>query len=101
MSDRLPLTEVGGDEILARVVYQIILHDYHSHPHLYDDPVHQLLDLALIWGACPLHTIPENLSLCAIWVANGGTVATWVRARIVFTTGRATRLLRAGRSRRR
>lgn len=99
MNDRLPLTEVSGDEILARVTFQIILHDYHLSPDKYDDPTGRLLELACEWDDDLLSWIHEQLTLCAIWVGNGGTVATWLRARIVITTGRATKLARIGRRR--
>lgn len=101
MNDRLPLTDVGGDEIIARVVYQIILADYREFPDLYDTPTVRLLELATDWNAKQFDRIHEDITLVAIWVANGGTVATWLRARIVFTTSRASKLMHLGKSRRR
>lgn len=101
MSDRFPLTEVGGDEIIARVVYQLILLDYHQNPASYDEPFPALLLLADYYHTAELALIAADIRLVAIWVASGGTVATWLRARVVFTCGRATRLARAGRNRRR
>lgn len=94
MADRLPLTEVSGDEALARVTYQIIIGDYHSHPDLYDDPTSRLLTLAHDWNQSGIKLVADDIRLAAIWVGNGGTVATWLRARIVFHAGRATRLRR-------
>jgi len=99
MSDRLPLTEVGGDEILARVTYQIILSDYRSNPENYDIPSLRLLELAHEFHLEELDLIATDIRLAAIWCANGGTVATWLRARIIITTGRASRLRLAGRNR--
>jgi hypothetical protein len=101
MSDRLPLTEVSGEEILARVVYQIILADYHIAPENYDVPVLRLLELAHEYHQHDMDIIAADIRLVAIWCGNGGTVATWLRARIVITTGRASRLAQAGRARRR
>lgn len=99
MSDRLPLTEVGGDELLARVTYQIILGDYHAHPEEYEIPYIRLIVLAEEWSLAGIEPIATDLRLAAIWVGNGGTVATWLRARIVFHSGRPTMIARAGRSR--
>ena len=99
MSDRLPLTEVGGDEIIARVTFQIILQDYHSRPEEYDSPVEALLHLAAAYHQANIPIIDEQLTLAAVWVGNGGTVATWLRARVIITTGRTTRLARVGRTR--
>jgi len=93
MNDRLPLTEVSGDEALARVTYQIIIADYHNHPDLYDDPTSRLLALTTDWQQSGFKLIADDLRLAAIWVGNGGTVATWLRARIVFHAGRTTRLI--------
>jgi hypothetical protein len=101
MDDRLPLTEVSGDEALARVAYQIIVGDYHAHPETYDTPTEALLNLAHSWDSDGLHLLGEQIALAAIWCANGGTVATWLRARVVFHAGRFSRLHQAGRSRRR
>jgi len=84
MDDRLPLAEVSGDEAIARVTYQIIRGDYSLHPHLYDTPTLRLLELANEWAAPEYHYLAEQILLAAIWCANGGTVATWLRSRIVF-----------------
>lgn len=101
MQERLPLTEVSGDEVLARVVYQLIVHYYHEYPDSFDNPTEALLNLAHSWYTSDITLIAEQLQLVALWVANGGTVATWLRARIFTTTGRATILARPGRARRR
>jgi len=101
MSDRLPLTEVGGDELLARVTYQIILGDYRDHPDEYEIPYIRLIVLAEEWSLAGIEPIATDLRLAAIWVGNGGTVATWLRARVVFHAGRATKLAHTGRARRR
>jgi hypothetical protein len=98
MSDRLPLTEVGGEEILARVVFQIILGDYRQQPDSYDTPTIAILNLADEWFASGFTDVATDLRLAAIWCANGGTVATWLRSRIIFHAGRTGRLIRAGRS---
>ena len=94
MTDRLPLTEVSSDEAIARIAYQVILSDYHHNPSAYDNPTEALLNLAHSWDTDGIHILGEQIALAAIWVANGGTVATWLRARVVFTSGRPTRLLR-------
>lgn len=101
MSERLPLTEVSGDEVIARVAYQIILADYRENPLSYDDPVPALLDLAVKWDADDLSYLHEQLTLAALWVANGGTIATWLRARCFAHTSRASKLIRVGRGPRR
>jgi hypothetical protein len=101
MADRLPLTEVGGDEILARVTYQIILADYDRWPELYDTPTLRLLELATDWSAPEYSRIHEQITLAAIWVANGGTVATWLRARVVFTYRPASRQMHSSREQKR
>jgi len=99
MSDRLPLTEVSGDEILARVVYQLILADYRLTPDLYDFPAERIFVLADEWHALGATDIATDLRLAGIWCAQGGAVAQWLRTRIVITTGRASKLMRAGRGR--
>jgi hypothetical protein len=98
MTDRLPLAEVSGDEILARVVYQIILFDYREHPDSYDIPVVRVLELADQFHAANMSIIAADLRLAAIWCGNGGTIATWLRARIVFRTQRFSRARHAGRN---
>lgn len=92
MSDRLPLTEVGGDEALVRVIYQLILSDYQLHPTAYDEPAWALFSLSNDWNTSGFPLIGEQVNLAALWVANGGTVATWLRAHIIFRAGRAGRL---------
>lgn len=101
MSDRLPLTEVSRDEALARITYQIIKADYEQWPELYDTPTIRLFELATDWDAPDYNLIHEQITLAALWVANGGTVATWLRARIVVTVGRAKILAATHRARRR
>ena len=101
MSERLPLTEVGGDEILARVTYQIILADYRQTPDLYDTPAERILILADEWFALGAIDLATDLRLAGIWCAHGSTLASWLGSRVLITTGRASRLMRAGRSRRR
>jgi hypothetical protein len=101
MSDRLPLQECGGDEILARIAFQLIRLDYASSPDAYDDPTARLLFLTDIYYQTGLTQIAADIRLAAIWCGNGGFLADWLRSRIVVTTGRASRLARAGRSRRR
>jgi hypothetical protein len=101
MEERLPLTEVGGDEILARVTYQIIASYYRDYPDSFDNPTEAVLNLANTWYQSEIPIIAEQMTLVAIWLSNGGTIATWRRARIVFHAGRSTRLAQAGRSRRR
>ena len=101
MSDRMPLTEVGGDEALARITYQLIILDYKSHPDAYELPVIRLLALADQYHQFGLTQLAADLRLAAIWCGNGGTVASWLRARIVIRAGRATKLRRLGRSRER
>lgn len=89
MPTRIPLAGASGDEILSRVTYQIILGDYELDPTRYDDPAQRLLELALEWHQSGLHTIAAQLDLCGIWCAHGGTIATWLKSRILFTTERA------------
>lgn len=84
MVDRLPLADVSGDEAIARVTYQIIRADYDLFPELYETPVLRLFELASDWSAPEYHMLHENIALAAIWCANGGTIATWLRSRIVF-----------------
>jgi hypothetical protein len=84
MDDRMALTDVSADEALARVTYQIIRGDYSLHPELYETPTLRLLELANLWAEPEYHFLAEQLLLAAIWCANGGTVATWLRSRIVF-----------------
>jgi hypothetical protein len=101
MSDRLPLTEVSGEEVLARTVYQIILLDYARNQEQYENPATRLFDLALQWSNLGLKLIADELQLVAIWCAQGSTVRQWLSTRTLITTGRATRLAHTGRSRRR
>lgn len=101
MSDRLPLTEVSGDEILARVCYQLILADYRLTPDAYDTPAERILILADQWYAIGATDIATDLRLAGIWCAHGATLASWLSSRIVITSGRVSKLMRAGRSRRR
>jgi len=101
MRDRLPLTEVSGEEILARVVYQVIMGDYRDNPEQYDRPPQRLYDLAYQWRSAGLPLIGHEIELVAIWTAQGGTVATWLLSRVLIHVGRATMLARAGRPRRR
>jgi hypothetical protein len=84
MTDRLPLAEVSGDEAIARITYQIILGDYDLHPDAYDNPSFHLFELAAGWQLAGVPPVAEQLRLAGIWVANGGTIATWLRSRIVF-----------------
>lgn len=101
MQQRLPLTEVGGEEILARVVYQIVMRDYRDNPDTYDHPPSRLFDLAFQWRQAAIPLIGNELELVAIWCAQGGTVAAWLNTRVLINPGRATMLARAGRPRRR
>jgi hypothetical protein len=101
MPDRLPLTEVSGDEILARVCYQIILADYRLTPDSYDTPTERILILADQWHAFGAIDIATDLRLAGIWCAHGSTLASWLQSRIIITQGRVSTLMRAGRSRRR
>jgi hypothetical protein len=97
MADRLPLTEVSGDEILARVTYQIILADYRLTPDSYDTPAERILILADEWHAFGAVDIATDLRLAGIWCAHGSTLAAWLASRVLISTGRASRLMRAGR----
>lgn len=101
MTERLPLTEVGGDEILARVCYQIIKADYRLTPDSYDSPAERIFILADDWYAFGAVDIATDLRLAGIWCAHGGTLAAWLSSRIIITSGRASKLMRVGRSRRR
>lgn len=97
MSDRLPLTEVSGDEILARVTYQIILADYRQTPDSYDTPAERILILADEWHAIGAIDIATDLRLAGIWCAHGSTLASWLASRVLIHTGRASKLMRLGR----
>jgi hypothetical protein len=101
MTERIPLADASGQEIVARTVYQLILIDYRTNPEQYDRAPSRLFDLALQWRQAGLHLVADELSSVAVWCAQGGTVATWLRTRILVSTGRATILARAGRTRRR
>jgi hypothetical protein len=101
MTDRIPLAEASGGEIIARVTYQIILIDYHDNPNSYDYPPTRLYELAYQWRLAGLEPIADALLSCANWCAQGGHVATWLRTHTLVTAGRATILARAGRTRRR
>lgn len=97
MQERLPLTEVSGEEIIARVAYQIILADYRQTPDLYDTPADRLFVLADEWFALDAISLATDLRLAGIWCAQGGAIASWLRSRVVITQGRASKLMRAGR----
>lgn len=101
MTDRLPLTEVSGDEILARVTYQIILADYRQTPDSYDTPAERILILADEWHAFGAVDIATDLRLAGIWCAHGSTLASWLSSRVLIHTGRVSKLMRAGRGPRR
>jgi hypothetical protein len=101
MSDRLPLTEVGSEEILARVTYQIILADYRQTPDSYDSPAERIFILADEWHAFGAVDIATDLRLAGIWCAHGSTLASWLASRVLISTGRVSKLMRAGRSPRR
>lgn len=101
MSNHLPLTEVGGSEVIARTVYQIILMDYRENPQCYDNPTTRLLDLSLQWKTNGIFIIAEELGLVAIWCGQGSTVRAWLSSRCSMDAGRTTRLARAGSTRRR
>jgi hypothetical protein len=101
MNDLLPLTEVSGDEILARIAYRLIRLDYADHPDQYDEPTSAILTLAERIHALGLTQVAADLRLAGIWCAQGGTVAAWLRSRVVITTGRATKLRHLGRGPRR
>lgn len=101
MSDRLPLTEVSGDEVLARVTYQIILADYRQTPDSYDTPAERIFILADEWFAFGATDLAQDLRLAGIWCAHGSTLASWLASRVLISTGRASKLLRAGRGPRR
>lgn len=99
MAERIPLAEASGDEILARVTYQLILLDYHNNPDAYDHPETRLFELAYQWRILDVAPISEQLELAAIWCAHGSRIADWLKARLSYTSGRATILARLGRSR--
>lgn len=101
MKERLPLTEVGGEEILARVVYQIVMRDYRDNPDKYDLPPNRLFELAFQWRSAGIPLISNELDQLAVWCSHNGTVAAWLQSRVLIHVGRATMLARAGRSRRR
>lgn len=101
MSDRLPLTEVGGDEILARIAYQLILADYRLTPNSYDEPAERILILAEEWFAFGATEIATELRLAGIWCAHGSTLANWLKSRVLIRTSRVSKLMRLGNERRR
>jgi hypothetical protein len=101
MADRLPLTEVSGDEVLARVTYQIILADYRLTPDLYETPAERILQLADEWFKFGATDLAQDLRLAGIWCAHGSTLASWLQSRVLIASPRISTLMRAGRSRRR
>lgn len=101
MADRLPLAEVSGEEVLARVVYQIVMRDYRDNPDKYDLPPNRLFELAFQWRSAGIPLISNELDLLAVWCGRGGTVASWLTSRVLINPGRAAMLARVGRSRRR
>lgn len=101
MSNRLPLTEVSGDEVLARVTYQIILADYRQTPDSYDSPSERIFLLADEWHVFGATDLAQDLRLAGIWCAHGATLASWLQSRVLIHTGRVSRLMRAGRTPRR
>ena len=101
MADRIPLAEASGEEILVRVTYQIILADYRKTPDSYDTPSERILILADEWFAFGATDLAFYLRMAGIWCASGDTLAAWLQKGIYLTSGRASKLMRAGRSRRR
>lgn len=97
MTSFLPLTEVGGDEILARVTYQIILADYAINAEQYDRPADRLYELSLQWRISDILPIAEQLLSVAHYCAKGGKAREWLSTRIVIQTGRPSRLTRLSR----
>ena len=101
MADRLPLTEVSGNEILVRVTYQIVLADYRLTPDSYDTPADRIFILADDWHAFGAIELAAQLRLAGIWCASGATLASWLQQGIFSTSGRASKLMRANGARRR
>jgi len=101
MSERLPLTDVSGEEVIIRVTYQIILADYRQTPDSYDSPAERILILADDWFAFGAIDIAFHLRLAGVWCSTGATLASWLQRGVITTSGRASKLMRAGRSRRR
>jgi hypothetical protein len=99
LTTRIPLAEASGDEILARVTYQLILLDYHDNPDKYDHPEVRLFELAYQWRLIGLAPIHEQLELAAIWCSHGSRIADWLKSRIMVSSGRAPILARLGRTR--
>jgi hypothetical protein len=99
MSDRIPLAEASGDEITARIAYQLIKLDYHQHPDDYEDATTCILILADHYHQIGCTLLAADIRLAGIWCAHGGTVAAWLRSRILINPGRASKLARLGRGR--
>lgn len=101
MSNRLPLTEVSGEEIIARVTYQIIMADYRQTPDSYDTPSERILILADQWFAFGANDLAFYLRLAGVWCSTGATLASWLQKSIFLTSGRASKLMHATRRPRR
>lgn len=101
MTTRIPLAEASGDEILARIAYQLIKLDYHQHPDDYDEPTYPILVLAEHYHHIGLTQIAADLRLAGIWTAHGAPLAGWLASRLLINPARAAQLGRLGRSRRR
>ena len=97
----LPLSEAQPEEILARTAYRLIMADYRTDPHCYDNPVTRLLDLAIDWRSSGLDVIADAFTDAAIFVGAGNTIAAWKSHRSGNALRRELALSRVGRARRR
>ena len=101
MQPALPLTDAFPDEIIARSTYRLIMADYSTNPHCYDNPVTRLLDLAIDWRSSGFEMIADAFSDAAIFVGAGNTIAAWRSHRSGNALRRELALSRLGRARRR